>query len=87
MSIGANISVIAVGAVLALALRVHTAGFSVTAVGGVLMVVGVISLMLQIRAIARQRELTSVQAELPATAVLVRRDSQYRDSQYTGNEW
>jgi hypothetical protein len=82
MSIGANVSVIAVGAVLAVAVRVHTDGFSVTAVGGVLMVVGVISLMMQIRALARQRELTAVQAETPSTAVLVR-----RENPYTGNEW
>jgi hypothetical protein len=82
MSIGANVSVTAVGAVLAFAVRMHTDGFSVSAVGGVLMVVGVISLMMQIRAIARQRKLTTVQAEMPPAAVLVR-----RDDRYTRNGW
>jgi hypothetical protein len=82
MSIGANVSVIAVGAVLAFAVRVHTDGISVHSVGGVLMAVGLISLMMQIRAIARQRELTAAQAETPSTAVLVR-----QDNPYTRNEW
>lgn len=72
MPIGANIAVIAAGAVLAFAVRVHTHGVSVQAVGAVLMAVGFIGLVLQIRAVIRQRELTAVQAVTPAEAVLVR---------------
>lgn len=71
MSIGANIAVIAAGAILAFAVRVHTAGVSVQAVGAVLIAVGVIGLVLQIRALVRQRELTAVQAQMPREAVLV----------------
>jgi hypothetical protein len=49
MSIGANISVITVGAVLAFATRVHDTGvISVRAVGGVLMLVGLAALVLRI---------------------------------------
>ena len=74
MSIGANISVITAGAILAFAVRLHTDGISVHAVGGVLMVVGLVGLAMQIRGLARQRELTTVQADASASpqAVLVR---------------
>jgi hypothetical protein len=49
MPIGANISVITVGAVLAFATRVHDGGVvSLRAVGGVLMLVGLASLVLKI---------------------------------------
>lgn len=101
MSIGANIAVIAAGAVLAFAVRVHTEGVSVQAVGAVLMAVGVIGLLLRIRAMVRQRELTAVQAQPPSAAVLVRPNGsattaapsapggplrRYPD-EYSGNEW
>jgi hypothetical protein len=72
MSIGANISVITAGAILALAVRVHAAGFSIQAVGVVLMLVGIISLVLRISALAKQRELTMQQAYVPQETVLVR---------------
>lgn len=80
MSIGANIAVIAAGAILAFAVRVHADGVSVQAVGAVLMAVGVIGLILRIRALARQRELTSVQAQRPPEAVLVRPNGSARAS-------
>lgn len=72
MSIGANISVITIGAVLAFAMRVHSAGFSIQAVGAVLMIVGLIALALRISALAKQRELTMQQAYVPQETVLVR---------------
>jgi hypothetical protein len=72
MSIGANLAVIAAGAILSFATHVHTAGFSIQAVGAVLILVGAVSLFLQIQSLARQRELTAAQAEVPPDAVLVR---------------
>ncbi len=72
MSIGANVSVVTAGAILAFAVRVRTEVVSVHAVGAVLMAVGVIGLALQLRALARQRQLTSVQARQPMERVLVR---------------
>jgi hypothetical protein len=72
MSIGANISVIAVGAVLAFATHVHSTGFSVIAMGFVLMVVGAIGLFMQVAALYRQRELTAAQAEPEPRSVVVR---------------
>lgn len=72
MSIGANIAVVAAGAILAFAVRVHTGAVSVTAVGAVLMAVGAIGLVLQIKALARQRELTTAQAQAAPDGVLVR---------------
>lgn len=72
MSIGANIAVITAGAVLSFAVRLHTDGLSVHAVGGVLMAVGAVGLVLQIKALLRQRELTAVQAQTPPETVLVR---------------
>jgi hypothetical protein len=56
MSVGVNISVITVGAVLAFATRVHDGGVvSVRAVGGVLMLVGLASLVLQILSLRGRR--------------------------------
>jgi hypothetical protein len=72
MSIGANISVVTAGAILAFAVRLRTEAVSVTAVGAVLMAVGAVGLILQIRALARQRELTTVEAQAPPEGVLVR---------------
>jgi hypothetical protein len=72
MSVGANISVITAGAILAFAVRLHTSGVSVQAVGGVLMLVGLISLVLQLVSLHRQRELTATQAAASPGAVLVR---------------
>jgi hypothetical protein len=72
MSIGANVSVITVGAILTFAVRVRTEVLSVHTVGAVLMAVGVVGLVLQLKALARQRELTPVQVQQPAEAVLVR---------------
>jgi hypothetical protein len=72
MSIGANISVIAAGAILAFAMRVHAAGFSIQAVGVVLMIVGIVALVLRITALAKQRDLTMEQAYAPQETVLVR---------------
>lgn len=72
MSIGANISVVTAGAILAFAVRLRTEAVSVTAVGAVLMAVGAVGLFLQIRALARQRALTTVEAQAPPEGVLVR---------------
>jgi len=71
MSIGANTSVITAGAVLTFATRFHLDGVNVSAVGMVLMLVGLAGLILQITALRRQRELTALQASAP-NAVLVR---------------
>lgn len=46
MRIGASIFLIAVGAILAFAVHVHTTGFDVTTVGAILMVVGAVGLVL-----------------------------------------
>jgi hypothetical protein len=72
MSIGANISVISLGAIMAFATRIHSSEISVQAVGAVLMVVGAISLVLQLDALAKRRRLTAAQAEVPGPAVAVR---------------
>ena len=71
MSIGANVSVIAFGAILAFATHVHTPGLSVSAIGAVLIAVGVVGLVMQLTSLARQRKLTAVTAE-QGTAVVVR---------------
>ncbi len=76
MSIGASISVVAVGAILAFATHVHSSGFSVIAMGGVLMVVGLVALGLQIAALRRQRELTAAEVQAPERAVIVRPPSE-----------
>jgi hypothetical protein len=73
MSIGANVSVITAGAVLAFATHIHSTGISIQAIGGVLMAVGAVSLVLQISSLAKQRRLTAVQAgTMPASAIAVR---------------
>lgn len=72
MSIGANVSVVTAGAILAFAVRARTGVVSVHAVGAVLMAVGVVGLVLQLRALARQRRMTPVRFQQPAEAVLVR---------------
>jgi len=102
MKIGLIVSVIALGAILTFATHVHTAGFSVRAVGAVLMLVGVISLALRLASLAKQRELTAEQALAPEEAVLVRpadtygttaepvppRSSPYQSAeQWTGEQW
>jgi hypothetical protein len=70
MPIGANLSVIAVGAILAFATHVHTPHVSVAAVGAVLMAVGAAGLWLRIASTMRQRALTAAGA-VPVTEVLV----------------
>lgn len=77
MTIGANLTVIAVGAILSFATHVRTTGFSLIAMGGVLMVVGAVGLFMQIAALQRQRELTAAQEEAPARRFLVRRPPRY----------
>ena len=71
MPIGANISVIAAGAILAFATHVRSAALSITAVGAVLMAVGVAGLALRLASVMRQRSLTAAEAVQP-TEVLVR---------------
>lgn len=71
MSIGANTSVITAGAVLTFATRFHLDGVNISAVGMVLMLVGLAGLVLQLTALRRQRQLTARQAAA-ANAVLVR---------------
>ncbi|WP_034271620.1 hypothetical protein [Actinospica robiniae] len=85
MSIGANVSVITVGAILAFAVRVRMQVLSVHTVGAVLMAVGVVGLILQIRALSRQRELTSAQIAQPAEAVLVRPAGSARPPGFAGS--
>jgi hypothetical protein len=77
MSIGANVSVITAGAILAFATHIHSTGISVEALGGVLMAVGVVGLVMQINSLAKQRRLTVAQAESPAAAVAVRPPGAY----------
>jgi hypothetical protein len=81
MSIGANISVIAAGAILSFATHVHTSGFSVVAIGAILMIVGLVSLVVQLASLARQRHLTADEAML-SRPVMVRpgEQSAYRRS-------
>lgn len=69
MFIGANVSIIAVGAILAFATRFPDRGFSVPAVGAVLMVIGVVSLVMQLAALARRRRdvVSTVAAPEPGT--------------------
>lgn len=62
MSIGANVSVIAFGAILAFATHLHTRGLNVGAIGAVLIAVGVAGLAMQLTSLARQRKLTAVSA-------------------------
>jgi hypothetical protein len=72
MSIGASISVVALGAILSFATHVHSPGLNIAAVGAVLMAVGVVALVMQLAALARQRELTAVTATRRSQPVLVR---------------
>ncbi|HET9172295.1 MAG TPA: hypothetical protein VFN97_22910 [Actinospica sp.] len=72
MSIGAHISIIVAGAVLAFATHVHVAMLSLVALGAVLMLVGSVGLGLQIMSLARQRRLTAAPSDAPHEAVLVR---------------
>jgi hypothetical protein len=72
MTIGANISVIAVGAILAFATHIRATGFSVIAMGAVLMAVGAAGLVMQVAALARQRRLTAAQADPAIRTVVVR---------------
>jgi hypothetical protein len=66
VSVGTNISVITVGAVLAFATRFHASGVvSVRAVGGVLMLVGLASLVLQLLSISGRRNGTVAQPYVP----------------------
>jgi len=74
MSIGANISVIAIGAILSFATHVRTPGLDVAAIGAIVMVVGLAGLVMQLASLARQRELTAVQAT-QGRAVVVRPNS------------
>jgi hypothetical protein len=76
MSIGANLAVIAVGAILSFATHLRTSGFSVIALGCVLMVVGAVGLFMQVAALRRQRELTAAQADPEARTVVVRPPSE-----------
>ncbi|HEV3170460.1 MAG TPA: hypothetical protein VGZ32_08980 [Actinocrinis sp.] len=71
MSIGANVSVIAFGAILAFATHVHTPGLNVGAIGAVLIAVGVVGLVMQLTSLARQRKLTAVTVA-QGSAVVVR---------------
>lgn len=74
MPIGANISIIAGGAILAFATHVHTSGISVVAVGAILMTVGAVALVMQLSALARQRGLTVDQA-IAGRPVVVRAEA------------
>lgn len=72
MSIGANMSVITAGAILAFATRIRLEGISIPSVGMVLMLVGVVGLVLQLASLRRRRRLTALRAATPPEAVLVR---------------
>jgi hypothetical protein len=86
MSIGTNISVITVGAILTFATRIHASGISVQAVGAVLMVVGAVSLALQIGSLAGQRRSSRY---VGSTAEALRPgESPYQSAgEYNGSEW
>lgn len=71
MSIGANVSVIAFGAILAFATHFHTRGLNFGAIGAVLIAVGVAGLAMQLTSLARQRKLTALTA-VQGSAVVVR---------------
>lgn len=72
MSIGASIAVVAVGAILSFATHMRTHGFSVIALGAVLIAVGIAGLVMQIAALRRQRMLTAARASQAAQPVVVR---------------
>lgn len=69
MPIGANISVIAAGAILTFATDFDTPGFSVPAVGAILMVVGAAGLVMRLLAVYHQRQL-AVQRAVPLRSVV-----------------
>jgi len=71
MSIGANMSVITAGAILAFATRFRLEGLSIPSVGMVLMLIGLVGLVMQLAALRRQRRLTALGAAPPPEAVLV----------------
>ncbi|MBS2962898.1 hypothetical protein KGA66_07580 [Actinocrinis puniceicyclus] len=77
MSIGANLTVIATGAILSFATHIHSSGFSVVAMGAVLIAVGVVGLCLQIAALRRRQEMTATEIVSPERAVLVRPPSEH----------
>lgn len=83
MSIGANIAVVTAGAILSLATHVHTPGISLVAVGAVLAVVGMVSLGMQLAALARQRGLTAEEAVV-GQPVVVRPDPRRRGRRTAG---
>lgn len=72
MSIGASVAVVAIGAILSFATHMRTHGFSVIALGVVLMAVGIAGLVMQIAALRRQRMLTATRATQAARPVVVR---------------
>ena len=69
MPIGANIFVIAAGAILTFATDFDTPGFNVPALGAVLMVVGAVGLIMRLMAVYRQRQL-AVQRAMPGRSVV-----------------
>jgi hypothetical protein len=85
MTIGANIAVVAAGAILAFATHVHFTGFSLVAVGAILMAVGVVSLVMQLAGLARQRRMTVEEAVIDRP-VLVRPDSQDPGATWTNSQ-
>jgi hypothetical protein len=72
MSIGANISAIAFGAILSFATHVNTPGFDIPAIGAIIMVVGVAGLIMQLASLSRQRQLTAFGALRSRRRVVVR---------------
>jgi hypothetical protein len=80
MSIGANISVIAIGAILSFATHVRTPGFNIPAMGAILMAVGVVGLALQLASLIRQRELTAADATRPRAVVVRPNDETAMDA-------
>lgn len=73
MSIGSSLAVVAIGAILSFATHMRTHGFSVIAVGVVLMVVGIAGMLMQIAALHKQRMLTAARATQVPRSVVVRR--------------
>jgi hypothetical protein len=72
MSVGANIAVIATGAILSFAVHAHTPGIDIAVIGAVVMAVGVAALVMQLASLARQRELTALGARSAGSPVVVR---------------
>lgn len=82
MSIGANVSVSALGAILAFATHVHTHGLNVSAIGAVLMVVGVAGLAMQLASLSRQRRLTAFTTAQRSAVVVQPYDAMPGATQY-----